>query len=353
MIVVTVGTHTQSFNRLFEEIDKLTAGKKFKERVVAQIGNSTYEPKNIEWFRFTTPSKLRKLLRKASIVITHGGAGSVLMALDSNKPVIMVPRLKKFSESVDDHQLQLTRKLEEDRKILGVYKIGDLRSSIKKAKKSKRPKSRKSDLSATIGNFIEGGLMEKTQIFTMDVEKDIKSAVKFAKLLTKHKLRGEFYICGYLVEEHSEECREIAKNHVIGGHGFYHENFSKLSRDEQLDIIKKTQRTFEKHGMKMSGWRFPGFCFKHDSLSILAERGIYDSSFRLPRLNQWGRLFFIRNWLKNILAEHALHLPRPFPKNLIEKPFSVVDIEKSDFYKYGGRIVTHCYNYRNFRKKLF
>ena len=37
------------------------------------------------------------------------------------------------------------------------------------------------------------------QIFTMDVEKNINNAVKFADLFSKYNLKGEFYICGYLV----------------------------------------------------------------------------------------------------------------------------------------------------------
>jgi len=352
MIFVTVGTHTQGFNRLLKEIDKLAARKKIRRRVLAQTGHSTYEPTSIEWFRFTTPTGFKKLCEKSKIIVTHAGAGNTITALSSNRPVVVVPRLRKFGESVDDHQLQLTKKLEKEGKIIGVYDIGDLGKSIKNARAFRPFKPTKSELTIAIKKFIEDGVLVKKQIFTMDVEKDIKSAMKFAELLAKHRLAGEFYICGYLVDEYPKECKKIAKNHIVGGHGFYHENFSKLSYKEQLRLITKTQKTFEKHGMNMFGWRFPGFCFKHDSLHILVERGLYDSSFRLSRLKNWGRLFFLRNWLKNVLAESAVHFPRPFPKNLIEKPFSVVDIEKDDFYKYDGRIVTHCYNYKKFKKKI-
>ncbi|GAI84773.1 unnamed protein product, partial [marine sediment metagenome] len=63
MIFVTVGTHTQSFNRLLKEIDRLAASKKLRGKIVAQIGHSSYEPKNIEWFRFTTFEKLNKFYK--------------------------------------------------------------------------------------------------------------------------------------------------------------------------------------------------------------------------------------------------------------------------------------------------
>ena len=352
MIFVTVGTHTQNFNRLLKEVDRLVDRKKLKGKVVAQIGHSTYEPKNMEWFRITTPNKFKELCKKAKLIITHGGAGNIITALSSNKPVIIVPRLKRFGECVDDHQLQLAKKLAKEGKAIAVYDIADLEDSIKNARKFKKFKPRKTKLADTIKTFIEYGAIEKDQIFTMDVEEDIDSAVEFASLLAKHKMKGEFYICGYLVEKYPAKCRKIAKKHIVGGHGFRHENFSKLSCEKQLDLIVKTQKTFEKHGMNMFGWRFPGFCFKHDSLSILAERDIFDSSFREPRVKLWGRLFFLRVWLKNLLAERVLYFPRPFTGMLIEKPFSAVDIERDDFYRYTGRIVTHCYNYKNFKKRV-
>lgn len=134
MIFVTVGTHTQSFNRLLKEVDKLKAVKKIKERTVAQIGHSTYEPKKIQWFRFTTFEKLNKLYRNSRIIISHGGAGSILNGLSNRKPVIVVPRLKKFNEHVNDHQLDLVKELDKNGKIIAVYDIEDLQNALLKAR---------------------------------------------------------------------------------------------------------------------------------------------------------------------------------------------------------------------------
>ena len=136
MIFVTVGTHTQSFNRLLEEMDKLVGNDKIKEDVIAQIGYSTYEPKNFEWFRFDTFKRLNKCY-KSRIVITHGGGGSILNGLINSKVVIAVPRLKKYGEHTNDHQVDLVKKLESNKKIIAVYDIKDLYKTISNANKMK------------------------------------------------------------------------------------------------------------------------------------------------------------------------------------------------------------------------
>ena len=46
-----------------------------------------------------------------SILITHGGAGTVIDAVKRGKRTIVVPRLSKYREHVDDHQMELPVRL--------------------------------------------------------------------------------------------------------------------------------------------------------------------------------------------------------------------------------------------------
>lgn len=154
MMFVTVGTHTQSFNRLLKEIDRLVGNKTIKEKVVAQIGHSNYEPKNIEWFRFTSFEKLNKLYKSSRVFVTHGGAGSILNGLSNGKPVIAVPRLKKYSEHVNDHQIDLVKSLEKKEKIIAVYNIKNLSDAISSAKKIGRIRT-KNKICNEIENFLK------------------------------------------------------------------------------------------------------------------------------------------------------------------------------------------------------
>jgi peptidoglycan/xylan/chitin deacetylase (PgdA/CDA1 family) len=189
------------------------------------------------------------------------------------------------------------------------------------------------------------------QIFTMDVEQDINAALEFSKLLTKHKIRGEFYIVGALVERYPTICKEIAKHHTIGGHGYFHEDFAKLSYTEAENVIKKTISVFKKNKINCVGWRFPGFSFKNDQLKILVRHKLYDSSISESASKRWHSFIFIRNLFSNI-KRGTFFFPKPFPKDLNEKPWSVVDLNDKQFYNKSGRLVTHCYTFKDWKEDL-
>ena len=46
-------------------------------------------------------------MEKSDLIITHAGTGSVIPPLKLGKKVIVVPRLEKYKEHLDDHQLEL------------------------------------------------------------------------------------------------------------------------------------------------------------------------------------------------------------------------------------------------------
>jgi UDP-N-acetylglucosamine transferase subunit ALG13 len=134
MILISCGTHEQPFNRLLKKVDGLVGSKKIKEKVIAQIGYSTYLPKNIGYFRFTSFDDMEKLINSSRLVITHGGIGSIFLALRKRKKTIVVPRMKRFGEHSDDHQVQIVRELEKQKMIIGVYNIENLEEAIKRSK---------------------------------------------------------------------------------------------------------------------------------------------------------------------------------------------------------------------------
>ena len=103
MIFVTVGTHEQPFNRLVKYMDKWS--KEHEEEVVIQTGCSTYNPKYCEWCDYYSFSTMLEMVKKARIVITHGGPSSYIMPLQIGKIPIVVPRKKIYNEHVNDHQV--------------------------------------------------------------------------------------------------------------------------------------------------------------------------------------------------------------------------------------------------------
>ena len=47
----------------------------------------------------------------ASVVVVHGGSGSIYQALMLGLRPVVIPRLARYREHVDDHQLQLPARL--------------------------------------------------------------------------------------------------------------------------------------------------------------------------------------------------------------------------------------------------
>jgi UDP-N-acetylglucosamine transferase subunit ALG13 len=155
LIFVTVGTPTNSFERLIKELDNLVSTEKIKDNVLAQIGYTKYIPKNYKWFRFTDPDKFENLCKKSKICITHGGVGTLSILLKYKKPTIVVPRMKKFNEHVDDHQIQIIKELEKEGRIIAVYDIKKLENALIKANKWKpNYLKRKSKIFDLIKNFL-------------------------------------------------------------------------------------------------------------------------------------------------------------------------------------------------------
>jgi UDP-N-acetylglucosamine transferase subunit ALG13 len=107
MIFVTVGSSEQRFDRLLRSVESLSAG----ERLVVQHGASTIRPAGADCVDFLPFSDLLAHMREARVVITHAGVGSVLTALTLRKRPVVVPRRRRFGEAVDDHQVELARRL--------------------------------------------------------------------------------------------------------------------------------------------------------------------------------------------------------------------------------------------------
>ena len=113
MIFVTLGSQKFQFNRMLVEIDRLIDEGKIIDEVFAQIGASDYKPKNFEYKDFLTQDEFKDYMKKADLVITHAGTGAIVTALKNDKLVIAIPRLARFGEHVDDHQIQLIDEFKE------------------------------------------------------------------------------------------------------------------------------------------------------------------------------------------------------------------------------------------------
>lgn len=110
MIFITLGTQKFQFDRVLKEIDKLIDEKKINAKdVKVQCAYKEYEPKNFKTFKLKPQDEIDKITEEADIIITHSGTGSIINSLRKQKKIIIIPRMQKYGEHVDNHQLELAK----------------------------------------------------------------------------------------------------------------------------------------------------------------------------------------------------------------------------------------------------
>ena len=114
MILVTVGTNEAPFDRLVRVFDAPsgTGGVDPAEEVLLQHGASLLRPTGATCVDFFPFEDLVDAIRRARLVVMHAGVGSIMTALANGKRPVVVPRLRRYGEAVDDHQLDLGRRLQ-------------------------------------------------------------------------------------------------------------------------------------------------------------------------------------------------------------------------------------------------
>ena len=134
MIFVTVGTQDKEFRRLLVEVERLIKCGKINETVVAQIGNTKFstnlDSSKMHLIEFTTPREVDSLIENASFIITHGGVATIIEGLNRGKKIIAVPRLKKYKEHVNNHQLQIIENFGESGFIIGLQGVEELENAL-------------------------------------------------------------------------------------------------------------------------------------------------------------------------------------------------------------------------------
>jgi beta-1,4-N-acetylglucosaminyltransferase len=152
MIFLTVGTQFP-FDRLVRAVDGIIDEGLISETLFAQIGESSYKPRNFESAACLEKGMFDDYVRQASGIIGHAGMGTITTALCNHKPLLAMPRRKKYREVVNDHQLAIARKFSELGHILVAYDAADLPDCIRRLK-SFVPRERKADPNAVADRII-------------------------------------------------------------------------------------------------------------------------------------------------------------------------------------------------------
>ncbi len=133
MIFVAVGTQKFPFDRLLIKLDELVALGDIEEEVYAQIGNATYIPKNYKYERFMTKDDFTEKINRCNILVTHSGVATIIAGLQMKKPTVVIPRMERYGEHVDNHQFEIAKSFAELNYVLICEKEEELGSIISKA----------------------------------------------------------------------------------------------------------------------------------------------------------------------------------------------------------------------------
>jgi UDP-N-acetylglucosamine transferase subunit ALG13 len=104
------------------------------ERILVQTGIGGVAPDGLEVVETLPFDKVQSLLRDATIVVCHGGTGSLITALREGCQVIAMPRLFERGEHYDNHQAEITGAFAERGLILTANSVEELRAALAAAR---------------------------------------------------------------------------------------------------------------------------------------------------------------------------------------------------------------------------
>jgi UDP-N-acetylglucosamine transferase subunit ALG13 len=125
VIFVSVGSSEQPFERLV----RLAAALPRRD-IVIQHGPAPAPAGVASAIAYLPFEELRAEFTRADAVVTHGGTGSVLLAAQVGHVPIVVPRLHRLGEAVDDHQAELIQALAADGKVIPVWEDDSLEDAL-------------------------------------------------------------------------------------------------------------------------------------------------------------------------------------------------------------------------------
>ncbi len=134
MILVITGMEVHPFDRLARAVDELAETGAVDEDFFLQLGTCSYEPRHVRFERFLSFGDIKAEIRRASVVVTHAGAGSALLCIDEGKHPVVVPRRPAYGEQVDEHQLPFADKLNSAGLATVVNEMDELPSAIAAAR---------------------------------------------------------------------------------------------------------------------------------------------------------------------------------------------------------------------------
>lgn len=151
MIYVTVSGCSRPFMRLLDKMEGI-AGE-IDEKVIMQTGTD-YVSQNALVKKYFPRDEANRLIKESRLVVAHAGIGVIICALKLFTPIVIFPRLKKFNEHFDDHQLDICKILENRQGIRVVYDVQHLKDAISFSERPAQERKGKQNLIEEIRHYL-------------------------------------------------------------------------------------------------------------------------------------------------------------------------------------------------------
>ena len=158
MIFVTIGTQ-EPFDRLLKAVDEMVPDFENEEFIV-QGSIKTYRPVNFTMVDFMDPMEFKKNFDNAGLIISHAGMGTILSAMIKTKTLLILPRMVKYGEHRNEHQLATAKKFSKLNYINVAKNEDQLKMMLSRENRKKLISSKKigeyasADLVNSIRNFL-------------------------------------------------------------------------------------------------------------------------------------------------------------------------------------------------------
>lgn len=124
MIFATCGTSAAQFRRMMAALEALPA-----DQLHVQHGPEA-PPTCARAYDYLPFNRMVELIEQADVVVSHAGVGSIMCALRAGHVPIVFPRLKRYNETVDDHQAELAQALAERGNVIVAWTPEELVAAV-------------------------------------------------------------------------------------------------------------------------------------------------------------------------------------------------------------------------------
>ncbi|MCF0110085.1 MAG: exopolysaccharide biosynthesis protein, partial [Erysipelotrichaceae bacterium] len=116
-----------------------------------------YESSKMRVVDYLSQEEFNQVIKDASYVITHGGAGTIMTCLKMNKKILAAARLASYHEHVNDHQTQLLSSFEDMGYLIYMKELDDIAPYIEQIQtfEPKQYQSNTANMISLIEQFID------------------------------------------------------------------------------------------------------------------------------------------------------------------------------------------------------